>query len=98
MSDRPLPEVVKQVKKYRTNSSPVAPEASALWFYCQNHAYSVISRKAFKFEPLADPLLNLVEEYYRKMNDEAMRMFSYLLCICTRETRHIKWSSTCAPL
>jgi len=66
-----------------------SPESEALWFYLQNHAMHIISSSLDKEEPLGDYEM-FVNQYHRDMQPKALRMFYYLLLICTRETRHAK--------
>lgn len=93
-----LKEVVSEVgafkdipSKYMNDQKiPVRadPEEDAVSFYMLNHAMAIIKRKVHPLEPLGAylPIVNL---YHGRLATSAIRMFSYLLLICTRESRHI---------
>lgn len=66
------------------------PEREALWFYLQNHAMASLSRLYDPAEPLAPEHRELVDRYHDTTLKSVMRMYTYLLLICTRETRHAK--------
>lgn len=66
-------------------------ERDAVIFYMLNHACSVIRQKVHEYEPLGD-YLPIVEEYHRQLAQRSVRMFYYMLLICTRESRHVKTS------
>lgn len=83
------PEIAKQAREFVNTTDSVEPETAAIWFYMQNHAQAILARKRMKFEPLPAEELGLVNKYHRTMTREALRMFYYLLLICTRESRHI---------
>lgn len=64
------------------------PEKTALWFYLLNHGMAEAREKLNTDSPLGewDPI---VSEYYKSGSEIAVRVFRYLLLICTRESRHI---------
>lgn len=63
------------------------PESEALWFYCQNHAMSVAAQNLDDSEPMRG-YESFVEMYHTEITRKTLRMFYYLLLICTRESRH----------
>lgn len=65
------------------------PEADALWFYVQQHAMGLVERNVDNDEPLGK-YTEFVEQYHAKAQLKTLRMFYYLLLICTRESRHMK--------
>jgi hypothetical protein len=65
------------------------PETDALWFYAQQHAMGLIERSLDSDEPLGD-FGWYVNMYHEQVQLKALRMFYYLLLICTRESRHMK--------
>jgi hypothetical protein len=65
------------------------PEQDALVFYTLNHAVSVIQSKVHSLEPLGI-YLPILEEYNTQLSMRLIRMFYYMLIICTRESRHEK--------
>ena len=80
---------LKQTLTDAEGAIKVAPESEALWFYVQQHAMSLIERSRDSEEPLAD-FLPFVEKYHNTAQIKTLRMFYYLLLICTRESRHMK--------
>lgn len=70
-------------------ATEVKPEADALWFYVQQHAMGLAERKLDRDEPMG-AYQTYVEQYHRTGQRKTMRMFYYLLLICTRESRHAK--------
>lgn len=63
------------------------PEQEALWFYLQQHAVGLVDRALEADEPLG-AYRTFVESYHTDVHYKALRMFYYLLLICTRESRH----------
>lgn len=63
------------------------PETEALWFYVQQHAMSLIERKLDPEEPVGK-FGPYIEKYHNEVHWKTLRMFYYLLLICTRESRH----------
>lgn len=91
MSEAPLTEVVKTLSDVMSGgplSEKAKPEQEAVWFYLQNHAVALISLKRGKNDPLGG-LLELVEDYQSTLSIGTIRLFYYLLLICTRESRHM---------
>lgn len=68
----------------------IYPENLAIFFYMMNHAVAEISFRVHQYEPLSIDMQGLVDEYYTTMSRESLRVFYYLLLICTRESRHVK--------
>lgn len=64
-------------------------ERDGVIFYMMNHACSLIRQKFHPYERL-NGFLPVVEEYHRQLAQRSVRMFYYLLLICTRESRHVK--------
>lgn len=62
-------------------------DCDAVAFYLLNHATAEIRRRKKMDEPLAS-FGPVVEEYFDAASFIAVRMFYYLLLICTREARH----------
>ena len=71
----------------------VHPETEALKFYLLQHAMAIVRQRAGMHEPL-NGMEVVPELYHRKCGLSAMRMFVYLLLICTREARHPKFTVT----
>jgi hypothetical protein len=68
------------------------PETSAISFYLGNAAIARFHEHYGQFGPLPDGANNIVNDYYDMLTVEGVRMFYYLLLICTRETRHVSKS------
>ena len=66
----------------------VVPENDALWFYLQQHAMSLIERRLSPEEPVRQ-YGDFLNRYHSEMQPKTLRMFYYLLLICTRESRHM---------
>lgn len=69
------------------------PEHDALSFYLANAAYAQIVQRVAEDEPLGD-YLPLLLAYQDTIRTTSMRLFFYLLLICTRESRHIHSNSS----
>ncbi|MDH5184907.1 MAG: hypothetical protein OEX12_13575 [Gammaproteobacteria bacterium] len=65
------------------------PETEALEFYLLNHAMAVLRQQVLPNQPLTEAQHRLVDDYYKVTLRQAFRMATYLLYICTRESRHI---------
>lgn len=83
-------KVAIQIKSFMqadTDSGRV-PEHDAIMFYLTNHAVAEVRSRVALDEPLAayQPIL---EKYHEALAARAVRMFYYLVLICTRESRHV---------
>lgn len=93
LSEASLQHVMQQYTHLRTDLSAndgsieAKPETDALWFYVQQHAMGLAERKLDRDEPMGE-YQTYVEQYHRTGQRKTMRMFYYLLLICTRESRH----------
>ena len=88
-----LHEVASRYKECRSYLASVGnelakPESEAIAFYLHNAAYAKLSQIVAPDEPLAD-YEALMESYHSVIRYSALRMFYYLLLICTRESRHV---------
>ena len=63
------------------------PEGDALWFYVQQHAMGLIERNLDDDEPMGE-YERFVVQYHEDIQRKMLRMFYYLIIICTRESRH----------
>jgi len=85
----PVDGLVTAMNDYMDNQSKYAvPEEEAINFYLTNHILSEVMASTGKHEPLGDKLI-LVMRYQEELSKSAVRMFYYLLLICTRESRHV---------
>lgn len=93
LRDVSLQQVMKGYPQLRTDleeyegTVSASPEKEALWFYVQQHAMSLAERTLHLDEPLGD-YAAFVDRYHNEMHWKTLRMFYYLLLICTRESRH----------
>lgn len=85
-SEVPAPVVMAEFKDALPGSKAV-PETEALWFYLMNHAVARVREIKAPNEPLGEHLW-IVEEFHRQLTERAVRLFRYLMMICTREARH----------
>ena len=66
----------------------IHPETEALWFYLTNHAMAVLQRTFDPAEPLPAAYAEVARNYHHDLEIRALRMYGYLMRICTRESRH----------
>lgn len=69
--------------------SQAHPEDDAISFYYLNAVYAQVGQRVTPDEPLGayEPL---IETYQDVVRASALRLFFYLLLICTRESRHVQ--------
>lgn len=65
-----------------------SPDMQAVDFYLLNQAMSVLAAKRDPLEPLPEGELFLAKEYAENASKIVVRLFWYVLLICTREARH----------
>lgn len=106
VSSVPLPTAVARVKSFMTGEKLGSlagltttektlghPERDGVVFYLLNHAVSVVRQRCHPYQPLG-AYEEILDTYHRELATRSTRMFSYLLLICTRESRHAKDSHT----
>lgn len=81
------PRAKKMLLDYEGNIK-ASPEQEALWFYVQNHVMHLVKRAVDGEEPLLK-YQEFVDTYHIDINRKMIRMFYYLLLICSRESRHM---------
>lgn len=90
-ADRPCSEVALVVARQLSPiASKINPDRAALEFYGLNHAVSVLRAKYGRFEPMDPRDAEDVKSYHNKSIVLACAMLSYLILICTRESRHLR--------
>lgn len=91
MSKIPCRMVAASTKDYyeKWNDSPVKPEHDAVSFYLLNHAVAEVSNRFSDEESMDPKYVEIFDEYHTVLADAGLRLFYYLLLICTREARHI---------
>jgi hypothetical protein len=70
-----------------------APEKDALSFYLGNSIYAAMTQRFKPDEDLGE-FDAFVENYHEVIRKASVRLFFYLMLICTREARHAKITST----
>jgi hypothetical protein len=90
-----VPQVMQAYKRYQADKSPgkAQPEVLAIDFYLWNAAFAKISQMFDANQPLPAIAESVMGQYYQKMEDIGLRIFFYLMLICTRESRHAKISN-----
>lgn len=94
----PLKEIVANYKPCRAFLSTADvdvvthPESDAIEFYLKNAAYAKLAQSVHPDAPLGEAEA-LLESYHATVRVKALRMFYYLLLICTRESRHLHHST-----
>lgn len=94
LSQVPAPETAAKVKEYWTyiegHSKLVTPEQEAVAFYALNHLVAVIKQNFDQDEILPTWAQQVMEQYVQILADQGKRLYSYMLLIITRESRHLK--------
>lgn len=107
VADVPVPQVAKQITAFRKCKDASSffnveealgavmgyPEHDAITFYMLNHAVAAIRQRVSLYESLGQ-YLPVVQTYHKWLSVLSVRMFYYLLLICTRESRHVHNSLT----
>lgn len=79
--------VGNQIKNLPAEAAKGHPERDAVIFYLLNHAVSLVRQKVHSYDDLG-AYLPVLEAFHWNLNYRSIRMFYYLLIICTRESRH----------
>jgi len=98
MSDVPIAQVVGATKRYKEKCEQVVPEREAIEFYALNHCMSLVQKQFTRNESLAPWAQAVQDEYRSVLINQSERMFHYLLCIITREMRHLRKSEDSSDL
>lgn len=97
MSRVPCADVAARVRKHVEQDykyDKPRTETEAIRFYLLNHAMADLRQKYGLDDPLPPEAVELAEAYHQELNSLAVRMFSYLILITTRESRHGSMPST----
>lgn len=70
------------------NQTAVSVEKSAIDFYCLNHLAAMVRENFTPYEKLPDWAAQVMDAYEKCLAEQSLRMFTYVLLITTRETRH----------
>lgn len=88
VSKTPLASVVQAIIDCKYDNDRSADE-EAIKFYLLNHLMGILRVNRGDHEILTEKEQSLVELYFKTGNESAIRMFYYVLLICTRESRHV---------
>jgi len=85
----------KNTKVYKDGCSNgtidvVTPDVEAVKFYALNHCVSIIQKMFTLNEPLPEWAEGVVKQYEAEVVAQSERLIQYMLCITTREARHLK--------
>lgn len=91
----PLKSVTDQMKIFHDAQDGLpSADAEAIEFYYMNHITGDILSRKQKYDMLTEDEVKYLDRYFHICNEQAQRMFYYLLAICTRESRHCKSDSS----
>jgi hypothetical protein len=93
LSEVPVATMSKATKVFHETAHMVHPNEQAVTFYVLNHLASLIRQQFTENEPLPGWAQNIMTSYLGEVSEQGVRMFHYLLCISTREMRHLSASS-----
>lgn len=85
-------KILGKIPDFIQSHGRVLPDSAAIEFYLMNHGWGLVSVSGCDYSPLGK-YEEFVEEYIESQSTESIRMFYYLLMICTRECRHMKQDS-----
>lgn len=68
----------------------VTPDPEAVSFYALNHCVSILLKKFTVNEPLPEWAAKAMNQYVLGLASQTERLAHYMLCIVTREARHLK--------
>lgn len=94
LSDLPTAVLATATKDYKLNCTQESPNDSAVSFYVLNHAAAIVRKKFTVNAPLPEWAQTIMQTYTDVCMAQGERMLHYLLCITTREMRHLK---SCTP-
>lgn len=81
-------------KQYKDSCDHRLPDDEAVTFYTLNHCASIVRKLFTENEPLPEWARQIMQTYTDVTLAQGERMLHYILCITTRETRHLK---ECTP-
>jgi len=92
MSHVPCSVVASEINKFFLTAHGKVkprPETDAINFYMLNHALGEVRLLASDDEGIED-MQRVTDRYFNNAQVSAVRLFYYLILICTRESRHVK--------
>jgi len=94
LSTLPTAVLASSSQEYKKSCNQASPDEEAVSFYTLNHCASIVRESFTVNEPLPEWAREIMQTYTDVMMAQGERMLHYILCITTRETRHLK---SCTP-
>jgi hypothetical protein len=94
LSALPTKVLAEATWKYKQSCGQTSPNDDAVTFYTLNHCASIVRKLFTPNEPLPEWAQKVMETYTDVCMAQGERMLHYILCITTREMRHLK---SCTP-
>ena len=90
LSELPTAVFAESSLAYKQNCVGASPDADAVTFYTLNHCASIVRKLFTANEPLPPWAQTIMQSYTDECMAQGERMLHYILCITTREMRHLK--------
>lgn len=90
--DAHMSDVVGFAEAGQGSLGKVLPETDAITFYMLNHAMGELRQQVGADTPLNEEQQQLADTYFSELAIPTVRLYWYLLAICTRESRHARTS------
>jgi hypothetical protein len=94
LSELPTAVFAQSTLEYKKKCDQSSPNDDAVSFYTLNHCASIVRKLFTANEPLPAWAQSIMQSYTDVAMAQGERMLHYILCITTRETRHLK---ACTP-
>jgi len=94
LSGLPTAVLAAATLKYKNACDHQSPNDHAVSFYVLNHCASIVRKLFTVNEPLPEWAQTIMQTYTDVTMSQGERMLHYILCITTREMRHLK---SCTP-
>jgi hypothetical protein len=94
LSELPTAVFAQSTLEYKKNCDQASPNNDAVSFYTLNHCASIVRKLFTANEPLPAWAQSIMQTYTDVAMAQGERMLHYILCITTRETRHLKSCTT----
>lgn len=90
LSKLPVSVLASSTSDYKAKCNQSSPTDDAVSFYTLNHAASIVRKSFTPNEPLPEWARTIMQTYTDVCMAQGERMLHYILCITTREMRHLK--------
>ena len=94
LSALPTAVFASSTTDYKAKCNQSSPTDDAVSFYTLNHCASIVRKSFTPNEPLPEWARSIMQTYTDVCMAQGERMLHYILCITTREMRHLK---SCTP-